>query len=217
MSDYLLYSCNSEFIALANPRHPTSNYYSEFPDLIFKSSKLEYNFVLKANDLFEQIFGKYYFLIIFKKNITSTGDNFWYLGEPFYRKHEFTINLDAKTIGFYLDKEVNGKKVNKRKNNNKINSTKILDNDDDMNENNTNDNKSMNRILKYFLEIIMVICIALLSYYIGVTIREKRKKRANELKDENYEYMPDQNKDINQNNHPQKKEKLVELNSQLGL
>ena len=217
VSDYLLYSCTAEFIALANPRNPTSNYYSEFPDLIFKSSKLEYNFILKANDLFEQIFSKYYFLIIFKNNIASTGDNFWYLGEPFYRKYAFSINLDAKTIGFYLDNEVNGKKVNKRKNNKKINSTKILDDDDDMNQNNTNDNKSMNKILKYFLEIIIAIGIALLAYYIGVTVREKRKKRANELKDENYEYMPEQNKDINENKNPQKKEKLVELNSQLGL
>ncbi len=172
---------------------------------------MEYNFVLKANDLFEQIFGKYYFLIIFKNNITSTGDNFWYLGEPFYRKYVFSINLDAKTIGFYLGNEVNGKKVNKRKNNNKINSTKILD-DNDMNQNNT-----INKILKYFLEIIIAIGIALLAYYIGTIVREKRKKRANELKDEIYEYMSEQNKDINENNNLQKEEKLVELNSQLGL
>ena len=212
VNDYLIYSCKPEFITLANPGYPTSNYYSEFPDLIFKSSKLEYNFVLKANDLFEQIFGKYYFLIIFKNNLTSTGDNFWYLGEPFYRKYAFSINLDAKIIGFYLGNEVNGKKVNKRKNNNKINSTKIMD-ENDMNQNNTNNNK----ILKYFLEIIIAIGIALLAYYIGVTVREKRKKRANVLKDEIYEYMPEQNKDINENNNLQKKEKFDELNSQLGL
>jgi hypothetical protein len=168
---------------------------------------LEYNFVLKSYDLFELISGKYYFLIIFKNNKTTTGDDSWYLGEPFYRKYTFSINVDAKTIGFY-DKKVNVKKVNKTKNNNKINSTKILnDDDDDENKNNTNDNKSMNKILKYFLEIIIAIGIALLAYYIGVTVREKRKKRANELKDENYEYMPEQSKDINENNNNQKKEK----------
>ena len=75
----------------------------------------------------------------------------------------------------------------------------------------------MNKILKYFIEIIIAIGIALLAYYIGVTVRERRKKRANELKDENYEYMPEQNKDINEKNKNQKKEKLVELNSQIGL
>jgi len=177
---------------------------------------MEYNFILKNDDLFEQIFDKYYFLIIFKNNI-STGNDSWYLGEPFYKKYAFSVNLDSKTFGFYLGKEVNNKKVNKRNNKNNINSTKILDDDDDMNKNNTNDNKSMNKILKCFLEIIIGSGIALLAYYIGVTVREKRKKRANELKDENYEYMPERNKDINENNDHQKIEKLVELNSQLGI
>ena len=165
----------------------------KFPDLIFKSTKLEYNFELKNNDLFEQIFGKYYFLILFKNNATTTGNDFWYLGEPFYRKYTFSINLDAKTIGFYLNKDVNGKKSNNTKNNDKINST----DDDDVKENNTNDNKSTNKILKYTLEIIVVIIIAVLAYYIGVIVSQKRKKRANELKDENYEYMPEENKIIN--------------------
>ena len=193
VDDYLIYSCNVEFIVLANPRNPTSNYYSKFPDLIFKSTKLEYNFVLNNNDLFEQIFGKYYFLIIFKNNATITGNDFWYLGEPFYRKYAFSINLDSKTIGFYLNEGANGRKAN-RTNNDKINST---EDDDDVNKNNTNDNKSMNKILKYSIEIIIVIIIALLAYYIGVTVNQKRKKRANELKDENYEYMPEENKIIN--------------------
>ena len=219
VNDYLIYSCNIEFSGRASYRYPSPSYYSEFPDLIFKSKNLEYNFILKSNDLFEQIFGKYYFLIIFKNNAITTGNDFWYLGEPFYKKFTFSINLDAKTIGFYLDNEVNGKKVNNTKNNNKMNGTKISNDDKDMNKNNINynNNKSMNKILKYFIEIIIVIGIALLAYYIGVTVRERRKKRANELKDENYEYMPEHNKDINENNNTHKKEKLVELNSQLGL
>ena len=178
VNNYLIYSCNIEF------SESTSNYYSEFPDLIFKSSKLEYNFELKNNDLFEQIYGKYYFLIIFKNNVTNASNDFWHLGEPFYSKYTFSINMDAKTIGFYLNKEANNSK-----NNSKINST---DDNDDMNKNDTN-NKSMNKILKYSIEIIIVIIIALLAYYIGVTVRERRKKRANELKDDNYEYMPEEN------------------------
>ena len=217
VGDYLIYSCRIEFCGMVDPRYPTTNYFDEFPDLIFKSSNLEYNFVMKGHDLFELISGKYYFLIIFKNNKTTTGDDSWHLGHPFYRKYTCSINLDAKTIGFY-DKKVNVKKVNKANNNNKINNTNILDDDDDdVNKNNIENNKSMNKILKYFIEIIIAIGIALLAYYIGVTVREKRKKRANELKDENYEYMPEQNKDINEKNKNQKKEKLVELNSQLGL
>ena len=185
---YLIYSCNTEF------SRSTTNYFSEFPDLIFKSTKLEYNFILKNNDLFEPISGKYYFLIIFKNNATNITNNFWHLGEPFYKKYPFSINVDSKTIGFYLNEEANNKKENNTKNNDKINDT----DNDDVNKNNSNDNKSMNTILKYFIEIIIVIVIALVAYYIGVTVNEKRKKRANELKDDNYEYMPEENKIINE-------------------
>jgi len=72
-------------------------------------------------------------------------------------------------------------------------------------------------IFKYFIEIIIGIGITFIAYYIGVTIKEKRKKSANELKDENYEYMPEKYKDINEISNTNKKEKLVELNSKLGL
>ena len=71
MNDYLIYSCNIELSGMKSYRYPTTSYYNEFPDLIFKSSKLEYNFILKSNDLFEQIFGKYYFLIIYKKKCNN--------------------------------------------------------------------------------------------------------------------------------------------------
>ena len=74
----------------------------------------------------------------------------------------------------------------------------------------------MNTILKYFIEIIVVIAIALVAYYIGVTVNEKRKKRANELKDDNYEYLSDSNKDINQIKNETKTKQFVELNSKLG-
>jgi hypothetical protein len=205
VNDYFIYSCNIEFNKGTNQQNPSTNYYSEFPELIFNSKKLEYNFIFKSKDLFEQIFDKYYFLIVFENSTKSKSKDVWYLGEPFYRKYTFSVNIDAKTIGFY-DKKVNAKKENNTENNNEINSTKILDDGDDVNKNNSNDNKSMNKILKYVIEIIIVIGIALLAYYIGVTVREKRKKRANELKDEIYEYFPEQNKDIDENNNNQKEE-----------
>ena len=221
VNDYLIYSCNIEFNGGTSQEYPTTNYYSEFPDLIFSSKRLEYNFIFKNKDLFEQILNKYYFLIIFKNSTKANSKDSWYLGEPFYRKYTFSIDLDSRTIGFYFEQEGNYRQVNDIKNNNKIDNTKILDNmnkNNNMNNNNKNmNNNRNNNILKYFIEIIIVIVIAFIAYYIGVTIREKRKKRANELKDENYEYMPEQNKDINKINNTHKKEKLVELNSKLGL
>ena len=211
VNDYLIYSCNIEFSKGLNQQNPKTSYYNEFPELIFSSKKLEYNFIFKSKDLFEQIFDKYYFLIIFKNNAKANSKDSWYLGEPFYRKYTFSMDLDSRTIGFYFEQEENDNQANNIKNNSKIDNTKILD------DGNKHNNKK-NKIFIYFIEIIIVIGIALVAYYIGVTIREKRKKRANELKDENYEYMPEHNKDINEiNNNTHKKEKLVELNSKLGL
>jgi len=213
VNNYLIYSCNIEFKEGASQQKAETSYYNEFPELIFNSKKLEYNFILKNEDLFELIFDRYYFLIIFKNNSKAHIKDSWYLGEPFYRKYTFSMNLDSRTIGFYFDQKKNDNQVISIKNNNKIDNTKGLDDGTQQNISNKD-----NKILKYFIEIIIVIGIALLSYYIGVTIREKRKKRANELKDENYEYMPEYNKDINEiNNNSHKKEKLVELNSRLGL
>ena len=48
-------------------------------------------------------------------------------------------------------------------------------------------------------------------------VKEERKKRANELKDDNYEYLSEVNKDINDIKNETKNKTLVELNSQLGL
>ena len=114
--DYYIYSCyNLDFIGQKNQRHPGINYYNSFPKLIFSSKKIEYNFELTNKDLFAQISGRYYFLIIFKKynnNTEEKGKEIWYLGQPFYKKYTFSINLDSKTIGFYLEKDNKNKNQN---------------------------------------------------------------------------------------------------------
>jgi len=174
VNDYFIYSCNNELNERTSQENPSTSYYNEFPELIFSSKKLEYNFIFKSKDLFEQIFDKYYFLIIFKNNTKDNSKDSWYLGEPFYRKYTFSMDLDSRTIGFYFKEEENDNLANNIKNNNKIDNTKIMDN---MNKDNNKSNKNMNnKILKYFIEIIIVIVIALVAYYIGVTIRERRKR-----------------------------------------
>ena len=57
------------------------------------------------------------------------------------------------------------------------------------------------------------------AYFIGIKVKEGRKKRANELKDDNYEYISDNKKDINDtdNDKENKNKQFVELNSKLGL
>ena len=146
-------------------------------------------------------------MVIFPKKIKDKTDkDIWYLGQPFYKKYPFTINLDAKTIGFYLDKKDIQKKINDTKNNvdkkNKKGNDKII-----MKDNNT----KIKSILIKIVEILAVIGFIILAYFIGMKVKEGRKKRANELKDDSYEYISDDNKDINDIGTEQKISKLLNL------
>ena len=214
-NEFYLYSCSHiEFTGQVQKRYETIDRCSEFPNLTFHSKSFEYDFELTNNDLFEQIYSRDYFLIAFPKKIKDQENkDIWYLGEPFYKKYPFTINLDAKTIGFYLDKKNTYKKINETKNiiiDNKEKEKEII-----IIENN---NSKIKNILIRVVEIIVGIGLIILAYYIGMKVKEGRKKRANELKDDSYEYISDDNKDINNESRIENKNKqFVELNSKLGL
>ena len=204
--DYYVYYCYQlQFTGQQSQRYQTINYYEEFPNLILSSKTLEYNFVLTNKDLFNLILGRYYFLVIFQKRNNTKDKEEWYLGEPFYKKYTFSINLEAKTVGFYIPKE-------KTNNNNNLNKT-----NDDNDIKKSNYNYNYKKIIKYIIEIIIGFSLLLIAYYIGVTVRERRRKRANELKDDNYEYIVEKNKEINEDNKDSKKQQFIELNGKLGL
>ena len=79
-------------------------------------------------------------------------------------------------------------------------------------------NSKVKSILIKIAEVIIVILLIFLAYYIGIKVKEGRKKRANELKDDSYEYISEDNKDINNEiGNDEKNKKFVELNSKLGL
>jgi hypothetical protein len=201
-NEFYLYSCYYSKFVINNDN---INYYEQFPRFVMNSKSYEYNFELTSKDLFEQIYDKYYFLIIFPKNFPDNKKYTWYLGEPFYKRYPFTINTDAKTIGFYFQKE-----EDKKSNNTKgiiDNKTKIINEDD----------KKIKNILIRIAEVIIGIGMLFGAYYIGIKVKEQRKKRANELKDDNYEYISEDSKDINDIENESKNKKFVELNSKLGV
>ena len=170
-NEYYIYSCK-ENTELKN-----------FPKLIFFSRNYRYNFELNYQDLFIKKFdNNIYFLILFKveKNFDNFDNDVWILGEPFYKKYTFSFNLDAKIIGFYK---------------------KIMD---DENNNTSNTDNNNNIVYKIFLIIflsiiglILIIILMVISFYYGMNLKDKRKKRANELKEDDYEYLPENNKDQN--------------------
>ena len=152
---------------------------NSFPSLHFYHSELNYDFDLNYNDLFEKKNNKYYFLII---HSTFSG-GYWKLGKPFLKKYRITLNLDAKSINFYkIYKEIN--------------------NEDDIHKIYKKE-KIKNIILLVVCLILFVVLLVITLFYIK-KLKGERKRRANELKDEGYEYSPNEEDDINyENNYKQ--------------
>ena len=144
-----------------------------FPKLIFFSRSYSYNFELEQKDLFIKKFdGNIYFLIIFRFD-NDNKDN-WILGEPFYKKYTFSFNIDAKIVGFY---------------------NKIFE--EENSSNNPENNKNITYIFLIIAITIILILLMILSFYCGMKLKAGRKKRANELKEDNYEYFPELDKENN--------------------
>ena len=183
--NYYIYNCKQKNLDL-----------KLFPKIIFYSISYIFEFELNYKDLFVKKFDdKYYFLILFKVN-NETNKEYWILGEPFYKKYNFTMNPEARMLGFY------------NPNYNYKESKEIIDNDNDnesnnqkYNKNNNNNNDYKTIIIVSILAFIFIILLMFISFYFGMKLKEGRKKRANELKEENYEYFPEsaetQNKLIN--------------------
>ena len=142
-----------------------------FPYLKFQQNDMEFTFFLFFHYLFKEFKEKYYFLVIFPDENYS--NNNWYLGLPFLRRYQFIYNYDYKTIGFYNEnlKEKNETEKNKKSNFLKSN-------------------------YKIFIQvgiIVLFIILIILAFIFGKKLAIQRKKRANELNDDNYEYFPNEN------------------------
>jgi len=170
--EYYVYSCDEKLFTNYN----NINYYNNFPSLIFCSKDIEYNFEFTNKDLFEHIINRYYFLVIFQKTFMKK-DQLWYLGEPFYKKFPFSLDLSDNIISFYLEKDESDKngyiKTVVRRNNQTY------------------------KILLFIIVFLLILFLLLVALYLYLIIKERRKKRINELKDDNYEYLSEKDKTIN--------------------
>lgn len=179
----------SDFMIISCEISPKLNL-REFPNLYFymKTENLKFEFTYE--DLFMNIKNKYYFLIVFETN-----NLIWHIGKPLFSKYTFVYNGEAKTIGFYKNKKINSNDIKDNKKENvklEINIGKI--------------------ILFCAIFIVFIFLIIFISFRFGKKYNNIRKKFANELDDDNYEYNPKtkNEKDINGvefNN----KEKVLEL------
>ena len=194
-SEYFIYKCFELSINGKGGKLYNINYYELFPKIIFSSHILGKNFELNQEDLFRNVFNRLYFLIIFKNQNTTNKkeeNNIWYLGQPFFRRYPFSINYDSKTLGFYFPKE---EKITKNK-------IRIMEK-----------NLKIKKIIKYIGITLISLGSLYFSYYIGLKARERRRKRANEMKDDDFEYIPENKNDINGFDDKNAYYKLMELNT----
>ena len=94
---YNYYECDEDF--------DTSN----FKNLEFIHTDLEFDFIMTKDDLFKIYNNKIYFLIIF----SVYSEKSWKLGKPFIKKYNFGYNTDNNKIYFYHKEE----KADESKNN----------------------------------------------------------------------------------------------------
>jgi hypothetical protein len=136
--------------------------FSKMKNLYFYNKELDYNFEFTYKDLFfyNELDTNYYFLIKFE----TSQNNRWLIGEFFFKKYQLIFNQEIKKIGIYTGK---------------------LDNTKTENQSWLSSNKWY-LILIVFL-VILLIVISVLAYLYIKSI-PKRKKKANELDDDDYEY-----------------------------
>ena len=98
--------------------------------------------------------------------IFSHQHNSWKLGKQISLKYQFVFNPDIKNVYFYKNQK----------------------NEEDKKENNY-------LALKIIGSIVLGVLLVVLGVFIGKKIYGMRKKRANELKDDEYQYIPEDKKD----------------------
>ena len=151
---------------------------NSFPTLFFSHIKYDYIFELTYEDLFKEIYDYYYFMVIFPNTYPDDYDinekEEWHLGLPFLKKYQFVLNYDSKTIGFYKSTNLNYQKEN---NNNTKNEIKNIEGEKGI------------KVWLIILGILIVLILIIAAFFIGKLVNKQRKKRANEMKDDDFEYV----------------------------
>ena len=180
-----------------------------FPSLYLEHNGFNYIFELSYKELFIENDGKYIFLV----SETSRADDKWYIGFPLLKKYQFVFNQDFRTIGFYNPDLPKEKEIDDIDNEDKHDSDDTTNYDttsDDIddgskknrtdNEINNKSNNSMNgktvAVIVVSTAIFFIVIGLLIGYFIFKSMN--KRKRANELKDDNYDYDNyDNENDIN--------------------
>lgn len=131
-----------------------------FPSLTFVSKQLGTTIYFDGKQLFTETKYKYFFNVIFP----VYGGSLWIFGQLFLKNYPVMINLDQNLIEIYKDKEDN----NEKKDTKKFTASQLS--------------------LLIILIIVLVAITGVVSYFLGKYLNKMRKKKANELNDDEYDY-----------------------------
>ena len=159
IGEYALFECDEKNFDVKDIK--------KFPTLYMYNSDINHIFEMKGEELFHLLNNKYYFKIIFP--IKDLVPNRWIIGKIFFRKYPTIFSPSNRLIGFYINPNegiIEG-----------------LDNQDD------DESKNNNKIYIYIIVAIVVIIIFTgLGIFIGKNIFFKKRRKANELIDDDYQY-----------------------------
>ena len=147
---------------------------NKFPVLYLLSYSFNYTFQLTSNDLFIEVNDDFLFLMFYD----PWNPKLFLFGEKFMKKYNFIFRIDQKSIGFI-------QQINKEEKSDKEKKQEIIDNKN-----------------KFQIIWIIILSVLLVGIILGILVGKKiwdnkRKKRANELVDEDYEYESKKEEIIN--------------------
>ena len=142
---------------------------NNFPTLFLNMKQYYKTFELTYQELFKRKNDKIYFLIHFKNDYYNT-NNFFEIGKIFLQKYTLTFNQYNRHIGYYNSEiKIEGEEEKKSFWENKI---------------------------LWIIVAVLVVVFAILGVILGKKVRDHtRKKRTNEIDDDNYEYNQPENED----------------------
>ena len=148
---------------------------NNFPILYFEMKQFHKTFELTYQDLFRIKNDKIFFLVYFR---TYSIGNYFEIGKIFLQKYAFTFNQETKMVGYYNFDLPGG-----------------------VNQNGDEEEKKKSIFQNAYIWLIIigvVVVFAFLGFFIGKFFYDKaRKKRLNEVQDDNYEYSSHQKEEDN--------------------
>jgi len=173
---------------------------NKMENLIFELKSINFKFILKGKDLFYIENGKKYYKILFRYfTFPDDEEQYWYLGREFLKKYRLRFDTERKMI--YIPKQNENSNDNSNNNDNNGNSNNKDNSTNNINDNNNDDNRNLNEkslFKQTYFWIILVLVMFIIGLILFIIIYLKkypRKKRANELNDDedDYEYIQNHN------------------------